>query len=138
MLSRRNVIGLAAGGVLAALAGCSRAEAPEDPVWSKVPCAHCRMLVGDRLSSAQVLDDGTRFYFDDIGCMVLWLERRDATRARAWVRSADDRGWADAQRARYASGRKTPMDFGWQAVESGGETFDAMRAAVISKRRGTS
>lgn len=136
-LSRRRVAGLGAAAALAVVAGCSRPDGPEDPVWGKVPCAHCRMLVGERLSSAQVFDDGARLYFDDIGCMVLWLEKSRAA-PRAWVRSADDGGWIEARHACYVGGRKTPMDFGWQAAASGGEPFDHMRAAVLSRTRGRS
>lgn len=120
---------------LLALAACSRADGPVDPVWGKEPCAHCRMLVGDKAHAAQASHDGERRYFDDLGCMVLWLEDRRFAGARAWARDAEDGRWVDARTARYSDGARTPMDFGLAAKKSGPLGWDEARARVMAKER---
>lgn len=132
-LSRR-----AAGALLGAalvFAACTRADAPVDPVWGKEPCAHCKMLVGDRRYAAQLVDDsGERKYFDDVGCLLLWMEAHKPP-ARSWVHDAASSAWLDARTASYVPGARTPMDFGFEARASGGVAFDAAREAVLAKGR---
>ncbi len=126
-MNRRDLL---RGLVLAAIVACTKTDEAVDPVWGKEPCAHCRMLVGERRYAAQVVSDGDRKYFDDIGCMVSFLAEHKAE--RSWVRV--DGRWADAKGARYAKGAKTPMDFGWEARAEGGVGWDEMRDDVIARR----
>jgi len=124
--------GMAALVVATALeTACKDSSGPLDPVWGKEPCAHCAMLVGDRRYAAQVLDDGDHFYFDDIGCMALWLEAHRG--ARSWVRGDGGTRWIEAATARYASGAGTPMDFGFEARAEGQMAWGEVRAAVLRK-----
>lgn len=135
----------AAAAIGIVLFACTKGDEPKDPVWGKEPCAHCRMLVGDRRVAAQVFHDGERRYFDDPGCMILWLEENHLTLGKAdvrgWVRDADggDR-WLDARTARYRGGATTPMDFGFDAHANdppgatGMLAFEQVRASVIAKR----
>lgn len=101
-----------------------------DPVWGKQPCEHCKMLVSQRVSAAQLVRDGQRFYFDDIGCMVQWLDEK-SVRARMWVRNGES--WIDAEQARYRGGAMTPMDHGFLAAPDGDLTWTEVRARVRSK-----
>ena len=124
--------------VLAMLAlmmlGCSKGpEEPADPVWGKQACAHCAMLVTEKPPSAQLtLADGTRKYFDDVGCMVAYLDREKVAPQRLWVREGE--GWMPAAEARYASGVSTPMDFGFVAAEAG-VSWQEVQAAVRARVR---
>lgn len=145
VLGRRGALRVVAASlftvVLSTGTACSRSDGPLDPVWGKEPCAHCKMLVSDRVHAAQVSLGGERLYFDDIGCMALWLdvqEKRASEPVRAWVRDAAGPGWLEARSARYASGARTPMDFGFEA-RSGGEgvDFEAMREAALARKRST-
>jgi len=104
-----------------------------DPVWGKQPCEHCKMLVSHRPSAAQLVHNGDRYYFDDIGCMVQWLDER-GVRARTWVRLGD--GWMEANQARYRGGATTPMDHGYVAAADGDTTFDEVRKRVLSGAKG--
>lgn len=117
------------------LVACTSADVPRDPVWGKEPCAHCKMLVGDRHYAAQVVFDGDRFFFDDVGCMVLWLEKHAG---KPWVHDAATGRWVDARTAAYAPGAATPMDFGWQLDASGHATFAEVRADVLGRERRSS
>jgi nitrous oxide reductase accessory protein NosL len=132
-VTRRSV--LFALAAVAALAACSKSDAPIDPVWGKQACAHCAMIVGDKRYAAQVLAEGDRFFFDDIGCMVLWTEAQKAKPVRAWVRDPQATAWVDATSARYASGAHTPMDFGFETRGEGGVGWSEMRQQVIARKK---
>ena len=131
--SRRAAIAFISGALL--VAACSRSDAPAEPVWGKEPCAHCKMLVSDRRYAAQVMDDtGERHFFDDVGCMILWMDSHKTT-AHAWARSASSGAWLDARTAHYVQGAKTPMDFGFEANGADGIPFATARNAVLAKKR---
>lgn len=132
MKRRQFIFGSAA---LALAAGCSKTDDAVDPVWGKEPCAHCAMLVGDKRYAAQLVHDGDRRFFDDIGCLVLWLEEHGVKPQRIWVRDAEASRWVDAKSARYEAGAKTPMDFGFEARAGGAFGWDEMRGRVVAKRR---
>ena len=116
------------------LLGCSTGPAgPVDPVWGKQACSHCMMLLSEPATSAQLLlKDGTRFFFDDVGCMAEWLERNPHDAALPWVRSVDHHGWQCAETAHFVDGQRTPMDYGFLPAERGVD-FTALRASVRSK-----
>jgi copper chaperone NosL len=126
--------------LLPALVACERLDRPVDPVWGKEPCGHCAMLVGDRRYAAEVVASGERRFFDDIGCYVLWAAKHEKSIEHAWVRDAEADRWVDARGARYVSGARTPMDFGFEArsAASGGGLdgvdHEGMRAAVFARR----
>lgn len=120
-------------GIALLLLGCTSTEEPVDPVWGKEPCAHCAMLVSERRFAAQIGGGGERRFFDDIGCMVLWLEKNGSRASRIWVREDGER-WVDAKTARYEAGAKTPMDFGFVATKSG-IGWDELRERVSAKER---
>ncbi len=121
---------------LVALVACRQTDAPTEPVWGKEPCAHCKMLVGDKRYAAQLVDEsGEHRFFDDIGCMVLFMEGRKPAE-RVWVRESASGTWVDARTARYVQGARTPMDFGFEARADGAVAFEAVRTAVVERKRG--
>lgn len=131
-MNRRTMIGMMALG-LVMLGGC-KGEGDEavDPVWGKQPCEHCKMLVDDRRSAAQVFVKGERYYFDDVGCMIAWLDEHK-TDARAWARAPSADGWLDARAARYAAGEKTPMDFGYVPSAAGDLDWLTVHQRVLAR-----
>lgn len=132
-MQRRTMLGLLLTAVL--LAGCrGDGDRPLDPVWGKQPCEHCKMLVDDRRSAAQVVNAaGDRLYFDDVGCMVAWLDEQKSQEPRAWVRMPAGDGWLDARGARYAAGEKTPMDFGYVPSGTGDLDFNTVSQRVLAR-----
>jgi copper chaperone NosL len=129
------LVAAALGAAALALAACSKSDAPDEPAWGKQPCAHCAMLLSDRRFAAQVLTEpGDRRYFDDIGCMVLWLEERKPRVTGLWVHDADGNRWLDARLAHYVAGARSPMDFGFEAHASAGVAFQDMHDGVLAKR----
>jgi copper chaperone NosL len=129
-MMKRGILSL---GLMALLAvACTPgAGEPAEPIWGKQACGHCSMLVTEKPPSAQLtLNDGTRRFFDDVGCLVAWLDREGQHARAMWVRKGD--GWVPAAEARYASGVVTPMDFGFIAADQG-IGWDEVKAAVREK-----
>jgi len=110
--------------LLLVLSGCKGGnpeQLPVDFVWDQVACETCRMALSDRRYSAQVIDHrGRPYYFDDIGCAILWLEKQPwKERARTWVNDAQSGEWIDAREANWIYGDpKTPMGYGFAATRS--------------------
>jgi copper chaperone NosL len=126
MLNRRQAL-LAP---LCLLFSCRSQNTPEDPIWGKQPCAHCRMLVSDPRYAAQALTaSGERVYFDDVGCLARELAEHPGALA-TWVRDAKAR-WIETSRARFSGGAPTPMDFGFVVDDAGSFDFTAVQAAVV-------
>lgn len=118
--------------------GCVHAEAPrpEEPAWGKEACGHCSMLVTEQHPSAQaVLSDGTRRFYDDVGCLALALDEEKAPPRAAWVNDGKG-GWTPVAEARFEGGQRTPMDFGFLASGTGTATFEQVRAAARAKTSG--
>jgi hypothetical protein len=94
------------------------------------------MLIGDRRHAAQAISGGDRFYFDDIGCAVLWGEERTAAGVGiegVWVRDAESSRWLAADSARYVKGATTPMDFGVEARADGTHSWSEIRTEISGK-----
>jgi copper chaperone NosL len=130
-ISRRSALVLAMTCAIA----CKASDAPAEPVWGKEPCASCKMLVSDKRYAAQAIDaSGEHRFFDDIGCMVVWMDGHRGA-VRAWVREPATGSWLDPRTARYMQGARTPMDFGFEARADGEVSFDAVRVAVLERKR---
>jgi hypothetical protein len=115
------------------LFGCQSADEPVDPVWGKQACGSCSMLVSEPAHAAELVTaDGARVFFDDIGCMATYLDERALQPKKSWVRS--DGRWIDAQSAKFRSGEKTPMDYGFAAAADGDLDFGGVRVAARQRR----
>ena len=102
--------------------GCSGdpGTGPTDVKWDRFACDRCRMVLSDPKHSAQVrvarAEARSRvYYFDDIGCAVIWLDDkpfRDAPTTEIWTTDWRSGGWIDARAAFYLPGQVTPMEYG--------------------------
>ena len=109
-------------GLLAPLAtlivvGCigGRVEPVEIALIEEI-CSHCRMAVSQAAFAAEVVQtDGSVDYFDDVGCLVLWVkERRVPEDSGLFVVDYQDGTWLDARDACFvrSGALDTPMGFG--------------------------
>ncbi len=130
-MNRRLFLCAVAGAAI--LAGCTRTDEATDPVWGKQPCAHCSMLVSDRAHAGELSLSQERHYFDDIGCMVLWLEERGGRAEHVWVRTPDGARWTDASTSSFGSGASTPMDFGFEPRATG-ISWTELRSRIVAKK----
>ncbi len=83
-------------------------------------CAKCKMEIADKNFSAQVVDEkGKTWFFDDIGCLGLWLsEQPFKKRAVIWVYTIDTQKWIDGRKAFFCVTETTPMHYGFGAYEN--------------------
>jgi len=80
----------------------------------------CKMLIRKKENSAQAVDkNGNTHFFNDPGCMVLWLnEQKDSiNNYKLWIYTLDTHRWIDAKIAHYGIRDKTIMGYGFGARE---------------------
>ena len=131
--TRREMFSVAL--TLVCVPACAKDDSPSEPVWGKEPCAYCKMLVSDRRFAAQSIDEsGEHRFFDDIGCLVLWLDVH-ARSSHSWAYASPSGPWVEAEKARYQPGARTPMDFGFVVGAVDSVDFSAVREAVLAKKR---
>lgn len=124
----------AAGWGVLVLVACESASTPVDPVWGKEPCGSCAMLVSEPMHAAQLgTHEGKRVYFDDVGCMAAYVQERGIGPAKMWVRDSSG-NWVDARGARFRSGARTPMDYGFVVAADGSFDFGSIEQAARARR----
>jgi len=77
----------------------------------------CKMLIKTERNAVEVIaPDGRTWFFDDPGCMVLWLKDKPwAKEAKIWVHTIDSNRWIDAKKAWYGVKDDTAMHYGFGA-----------------------
>ncbi len=83
-------------------------------------CSSCKMPVDSLKYSAQaVLENGDTYFFDDPGCVALWLNKiKDKDNVKIWMYSLDTKHWIDGRKAFYSIVENTPMFYGFGAYEN--------------------
>jgi len=88
---------------------------------SKYKDRFCNMTIEDTTYSAQVvLQNNDTLFFDDIGCLVLWLEDQKNTQKEKivlWVWAKDENKYINARDAWYSLTDHTPMHYGFGAYK---------------------
>ncbi len=109
--------------------------------WDRDMCKRCKMVVSERNHAVQAINpsDGKVYYFDDIGCLVLWFKESNiewAENAVLWVTDLKTAEWINAKEAKWSTISVTPMGFGFGAYKSGSEPKDAeiISFKEVSKR----
>ena len=102
-----------------------------------VICPQCNMPLESKKYTAQAITkDNKTHFFDDIGCMVLWLKEKniELKSVKLWVYSVDSQKYLDALTAYYSIKDKTPMNYGFGAYEKredGLIGFEEMRIKML-------
>lgn len=110
-----------------ALCSCSKEVNlnAQSPKWDIQTCDRCKMLLSDKKFSAQVVNpsDGKHYFFDDLGCALLWLEGNEA---KAWsdkaiIYATDPANgkWLNVKENQIVSGYVTPMAYGLGVLPKG-------------------
>lgn len=116
----RRALACAALLALAAGMACSaRADGPPHLEEDRTACAHCGMLVSERMFAAGYrAGGGEAKVFDDIGCLLAAARAETAAEPlRFWFHDAPSRAWIEGRRAVFvhAPNLKTPMAGGMLA-----------------------
>ena len=98
----------------------------------------CGMPVEHLADSCQVnAPDGKTWFFDDVGCMALWIENKSfINEAKIWVYSRDTNEWIDARSAWYSLVDDTPMRYGFGAYIKQEEKFIDFETMTLKMLRG--
>lgn len=98
--------------------------------------SYCKMLITTERNSVQVVSpNGNTWFFDDPGCMVLWIQDKSfKEKAKIWVYSIDTKKWIDAKHAWYGVTDQTEMHYGFGAREhkvEGNIDFKEMQLRIL-------
>lgn len=137
--------------ILTACAGDVPTDQPPEIRYGEDPCDECHMLIQDkRFAAAYITEDGQSYRFDDIGDMLLHIQKHTPRTASAWVHDYDTEEWLRAEEAIYVHAPElhTPMGYGLAAfttreraeafaAEHDGMvmTFEALRATDANTLR---
>ncbi len=87
-------------------------------------CSECNMEVEYLKYQAQLITkDGVTYFFDDIGCVALWLKNRTSEDATIVTMTLDTHNWIDVKKAWYTRTASSPMGYGMAAYEHKKEGF---------------
>ncbi|MCH1625400.1 nitrous oxide reductase accessory protein NosL [Ferdinandcohnia quinoae] len=84
-------------------------------------CDTCNMGIQNEQASAQIIkEDGTPMKFDDIGCLITYLQEKDGKIAEAYVHDHNSKKWIDMESSYFIHSIEidTPMSYGIIAFES--------------------
>jgi len=98
------------------------ADGPVPVIWDKTPCAWCAMHLGEPRFAAQLATaDGTTYFYDDPGCLMLHQSSLGAatTIHARWFHDVEKEGWIEAAEVSFLRIENTPMDYGFGAVQRG-------------------
>lgn len=99
-------------------------------------CSTCKMEIEHLQFAAQVVNsNGKTWFFDEIGCLVMWLEGQSfKNTATLWTQTEDTNHWINAKTAWYSRDSVTPMGYGFAAYEEfkdGLIDFETMRLKML-------
>ena len=96
----------------------------------------CGMLLDRLKDSAQAVGtDGKTWFFDDVGCLALWLEKnKHRDEMVLWVYTRDTEEWVDGRQAWYSRTDRTAMNYGFAAHRNKADdriVFDEMYRKML-------
>ncbi len=98
-------------------------------------CSECSMNIEDLTYAAQIISkNGNTYFFDDIGCLVLWLQNHSPDIQRMLTQTQDTHKWIDVKKAWYSRIAPSPMGYGFAAVENKKEgliPYEEMRLLML-------
>ncbi len=109
---------------------------PVEIILNHYQDTQCGMLLVRLKDSAQaVAIDGKTWFFDDVGCLALWLENnKHRDEMILWVYTRDTQEWLDGRLAWYSRVDKTIMNYGFAAYRHENENhipFDEMYRKML-------
>lgn len=103
------------------LAACSQTSYEPVDILDSDQCYTCHMGIEDLQSVSQtILTDGTPRVFDDIGCMLVYLQETNDEMKISYVIDYESGEWIDVNEAYFVHDQtiQTPMSYGFIAFSS--------------------
>ncbi len=93
---------------------------PLEMEFGKFLCSDCTMMIKKYKFSAQViLPNEETYFFDDIGCMIRWLDKQeDKEKIKVFVYTLDTRTYIDPKDALFSRIETTPIGYGFGAYDA--------------------
>jgi hypothetical protein len=81
---------------------------------------YCNMTIKEVNYSAQaILENNDTLFFDDIGCLILWLDtQKNKDNLTLWIWAQDTKQYINARDAWYSQNERTPMHYGFGAYKN--------------------
>lgn len=103
---------------------------------NKTNDVECGMLIKTNRNAAQTaVPDGRTWFFDSLGCLVLWMEDKDfKDDAKYWVYAMDAKRWIDAREAYFTVADMEELLYGFGAREKRSDqtiNFKEMRLRML-------
>ena len=87
-------------------------------------CSECNMNIEALSYAAQIIsENGNTYFFDDIGCVVLWLKNHTPEIHTILTQTQDTHKWVNAYEGWYIRTAASPMGYGFAAYEKSREGF---------------
>ncbi|AFL69637.1 hypothetical protein [Sulfurospirillum barnesii] len=117
----------------------NKAQLPLEFKDNTLQCPQCHMyLVGKKDTAQFITSKGKTYFFDDIGCFVLWQaeQKIELEGGKLWVFSRDSKRYIDGFDAWYSLRDETPMQYGFGAYEGKKEAFVGYEQMRLRMLRG--
>jgi len=102
-------------------------------------CPQCNMkLPASHLHTSMLTVNGDVNYFDDIGCMILWADKKGIELEKVEVKmfTNDTKKYLDAKNLFYSINETTPMHYGFAAYEHKQEGTITYHEVILRMLRG--
>ena len=77
-------------------------------------CSECNMDIEDMRYLVELIrEDGVTYFFDDVGCVILWLKNHSPKNPKILVKTRDTAEWIDIESSWYSRVDNTPMGYGF-------------------------
>jgi len=87
-------------------------------------CSECNMDIEDlRYIVELITRSGNTYFFDDIGCVVLWLKSHTPEIDKVMTKTLDTREWIAVEKAWYSRTARSPMGYGFAPYAERQEGF---------------
>jgi len=87
-------------------------------------CSECNMDIEDMGYLVELIrEDGVTYFFDDIGCVVLWLKNHSFKNPKIIAKTLDTKEWIDVKECWYSRVDNTPMGYGFAPYKNKKDGF---------------
>jgi len=87
-------------------------------------CSECNMDIEDLDYLVELIaENGNTYFFDDVGCVVLWLKNHSPKIHTLMVKTLDTHQWLKATDAWYSRTARSPMGYGFAPYAEKKEGF---------------
>lgn len=121
VLAGLAVVAVIVGGIVwAVLSSSAPPDGPVPVAWDATRCTRCRMLLSEPGFAGQLhTKEGRVFFFDDPGCLLLYVSEQHPDVHAIWLHHHRDDRWISREQVVFGEVGASPMGYGLAAFERG-------------------